>query len=153
MTDLTEPDRRILKKLQEDGRLSNTELSQSVNMSASHCWRRMRRLEQDGFIKNYRANLSLPALGLGVVAFVLVKIGVHTDDDAEAFGNAVQNVPQIVACYSITGSADFMLQIVAKDLEDYADLSAKVLRRLPGIKEVNSSLVLDEVKSFEGVPV
>lgn len=153
MVIIEEPDRRILVELQKDGRLSNAELSQRVGMSSSPCWRRVRRLEEDEIILGYRASLSPSALGLGLIAFVSVKIGAHSDDEAEAFGRAVQDVPEIVACYSITGAADFLLQIVTADLESYAMLSAKVLRRLPGIKEMNSSLMLNEVKAFKGFPI
>lgn len=153
MSPLPEPDRRILQELQTEGRLSNAELAQRVHMSTSPCWRRVRRLEQDGLIQGYRAALDPRALGYGVIAFVSIKIGVDSDEDAETFGRAVQDVPEIVACYSITGSSDFFLQVVAKDLEDYAQLSAKILRRLPGIKEINSSLMLDEIKPFSGYPV
>ncbi|WP_306118545.1 MULTISPECIES: Lrp/AsnC family transcriptional regulator [unclassified Roseitalea] len=131
--------------------MSNAELSQRVGMSCSPCWRRVKRLEEDEIILGYRASLSPSALGL--IAFVSVKIGAHSDDEAEAFGRALQDVPEIVACYSITGAADFLLQIVTADLESYAMLSAKVLRRLPGIKEMNSSLMLNEVKAFKGFPI
>ncbi|MGB6228941.1 MAG: Lrp/AsnC family transcriptional regulator [Litorimonas sp.] len=151
--DLKTPDRRILAELQKDGRLSNADLAQRVGMSPSPCWRRVRRFEDEGIIQGYAATLSTSALGLGVTAFVAIRIGAHTDDEAEAFGLAVQDVPEIVACHSVTGPSDFVLQVVAADLDAYAALSAKVLRRLPGIKEMTSSVVLEEVKGFKGLPV
>jgi len=146
-------DARILDALQGDGRLTNQALADKVGMSTSPCWRRVNRLEQDGVIAGYRAVLDRQKIGLGVLAFVRVKIDSHNADESEEFSRGIMRLNEVVACYSVAGDADFLLQVVARDLEAYADFAMTVIRRLPRIKEMQTTMVLKEIKAFEGFPV
>ena len=140
-------DRRILQALQSDGRLTNVQLAEQVGMSASPCWRRVRQLEAAGIIKGYRAEVDRRKVGLGVLALVSVEIDSHTDNEAKRFEAEVARLPEVVACYSVSGQADFLLQVVAADLDSYADFAMTVIRRLPGIKAMHTSFVLKEIKA------
>jgi len=146
-------DVRILSSLQDDGRLTNQALADEVGLSASPCWRRVRQLEETGVIQGYSARIDRRQVGLGVLAFIRVKIDSHNEEEAELFSRQVAALPQVVACYSIAGDADFLMQVVASDLDSYADFAMSVVRRLPGIKEMQTTFVLKEVKAFEGVPL
>ncbi|WP_448951975.1 Lrp/AsnC family transcriptional regulator [Labrys neptuniae] len=153
-TSALEPaDKRILTVLQADGRLTNQDLADKVGLSTSPCWRRVRRLEEDGVIQGYKAVLDRRQLGLGVLAFVRVKIDSHSEAEAEAFSSEVQQLDEVVACYSIAGDADFLLQVVARDLDAYAQFAMATLRRLPRIKEMQTTFVLKEIKPFNTLPV
>jgi DNA-binding Lrp family transcriptional regulator len=147
------PDARILTALQREGRLTNQDLAERVGLSTSPCWRRVRQLEESGVIQGYRAILDRHQIGLGVLAFVRVKIDSHSDDEARRFETDVQQLERVIACYSIAGGADFLLQVVARDLDDYADFAMTVVRRLPRIKEMETSFVLKEIKPLSGFPI
>lgn len=146
-------DLRILAALQQDGRLTNQALSAEVGLSTSPCWRRVRQLEEDGVIQGYAALLDRRRIGLGVLAFIRVRIDSHSAAEAEEFSESVRQLPEVVACYSIAGDSDFLLQVVAPDLDSYADFAMAVVRRLPGIKEMQTMFVLKEIKPFQGFPL
>ena len=146
-------DSRILAALQGNGRLTVAELAEKVHLSTSPTWRRVKRLEDAGVIVGYQAMLDRRALGWGVLAFVMVTIGDHSDAEAHAFEQAVSDLPEIVACWSIAGSSDFLLQVVKQDLDTYADFAMTIVRRLPGIKAMQTILTLKEVKSPAPWPV
>ena len=146
-------DSRILAALQGNGRLTVAELAEKVHLSTSPTWRRVKRLEDAGVIVGYQAMLDRRALGWGVLAFVMVTIGDHSDAEAHAFEQAVSDLPEIVACWSIAGSSDFLLQVVKQDLDTYADFAMTIVRRLPGIKSMQTILTLKEVKSPAPWPV
>ena len=150
---LTPEDTRILKALQDDGRISNTDLAAKVGMSASPCWRRVKRLEEAGVIQNYTARLNRRALGLDVYAYISVQIEDHSENITQGFETAVAALPEIIACHQVTGGADYMLVVATEDLDSYARLANEKLRRLPGIKSINSSFVLKEAKGGAGLPV
>ena len=154
MSDDLEPsDIRILRALQSDGRLTNQALAERVGMSASPCWRRVRALEETGVIRGYRAVLERRKVGLGVLAFARVRVGGHSDREAQEFAESVARLDAVVACYAIAGDADFLLQVVASDLDAYARFSMEVLRALPHIKEMQTMFVLKEIKPYQGLPV
>ncbi|KEA05734.1 Lrp/AsnC family transcriptional regulator [Rhizobium rhizogenes] len=146
-------DTRILGALQNDGRLTNQALSAEVGLSTSPCWRRVRQLEESGVIQSYTAVLDRRQIGLGVLAFIRVKIDSHSEAEAEEFSQDVLKLSEVVACYSIAGDADFLLQVVAADLDGYADFAMRVVRRLPRIKEMQTTFVLKEIKPFRGFPL
>lgn len=146
-------DTRILAALQENGRLTNQELAETVGLSASPCWRRVRQMEEAGVIEGYRARVDRRKVGLGVLAFVRVKIDGHSEAEARKFEDDIQRLDEVVACYSLAGSADFLLQVAAADLDAYADFAMNVIRRLPRIKEMETAIVLKEVKPLAGWPV
>lgn len=139
-------DLKLLAAVQRDARQTTAELAAAINLSTSPCWRRLKRLEQEGVIEGYRAVLGRRALGWGVLVFVTVTIDDHSQDAARAFERAVAALPEIVACWSVAGSADFLLQVVARDLDSYADFAMTTIRRLPGIKAMQSTFTLKEVK-------
>ena len=146
-------DIKILEALQGDGRLTNQALAEDVGLSTSPCWRRVRQLEETGVIGGYCAALDRQKIGLGVLAFVRVKIDSHSEAEAEEFSKSVARLREVIACYSIAGDADFLLQVVSPDLDTYADFAMTVIRRLPRIKEMQTTFVLKEIKPFTGFPV
>jgi Lrp/AsnC family transcriptional regulator, leucine-responsive regulatory protein len=150
---LTTTDVRILTALQQDGRITNQTLADQIGMSASPCWRRVRQLEEHRYIQGYRAVLDRRKIGLGVMVFVRISIGHHSEAEAKKFEEQVLLLEDVVACYSSGGDADFLLQVVARDLDSFADFAMSVVRRLPGIKEMQSMFVLKEIKPFVSFPV
>ena len=122
-------------------------------MSASPCWRRVRQLEEHKVIQGYRAVLDRRKIGLGVLVFVRVTIDRHSEVEARKFEQEVMALEDVVACYSIGGDADFLLQVVSRDLDTFADFAMWVIRRLTGIKEMQSMFVLKEIKPFVEYPV
>ena len=153
MGDLDRIDRDILALVQRDGRISNARLAEAVGLSETPCARRLKRLEAEGFIERYQGVLSRTALGLGVVAFVLVRFSLHDRALANRFEREIQALPRIVACHNVSGTADYLIQIVARDLDDYGNFMRDVVRALPGVTSVESMLSLKEVKHDAGVPV
>ena len=150
---LAATDKRILDLLQRDARMTNQTLADEIGISPSPCWRKVRKLEEDGVIQGYRAVLDRKKIGLGVMVFVRVTIDSHSEADARKFEQGVSDLSYVVACYSIGGDADFLLQVVAADLDAYADFAMTVIRRLPGIKEMQSMFVLKEIKALAAWPV
>lgn len=152
-TELDEIDRRILRMLQEDGTLSNAKLAERLALSVTPCWRRLRRLEEEGFIDDYQANLNRRKLGYGVLAFVQLGFDVHTNDAVGHFEEAILRHAEVLSCHKITGAADYLLQVVAVDLDGYGDFIETVLRRLPGVTSIQSSLALREIKASTRLPL
>lgn len=150
---LDETDRTILRLLQEDGTLSNAKLAERLALSVTPCWRRIRRLEEEGFIDGYQANLNRRKLGFGVLAFVQLSFDIHTDDSANRFEKAVLTYPEVQSCHKITGKADYLLQVVSGDLDSYGEFVEQVLRMMPGVTSIHSSLALREIKSTSRLPV
>ena len=150
---LGQTDKRILSLLQTDARMTNQTLADEIGLSPSPCWRKVRKLEEDGVIQGYRAVLNRKKIGLGVMVFVRVTIDSHSEADARRFEQEVAALDDVVACYSIGGDADFLLQVVAPDLDAYAEFAMAVIRRLPGIKEMQSMFVLKEIKALAAWPV
>ena len=146
-------DAKILKQLQHDSRISNAQLSEKIGMSSSPCWRRVKQLEDTQVIKGYGVLLDRKKIGLGVMVFIRVSIDSHSEKEAKKFEEEVSALEHVVACYSIGGDADFLLQVVAPDLDTYAEFSMSIIRRLPGIKEMQSMFVLKELKPFLGYPI
>lgn len=122
-------------------------------MSASPCWRRVRLLEDEGVIQGYSANLDRRKIGLGVLVYVTIQIDNHSDEDASRFERQVQELPEVISCHSVSGGADFMLMVVSRDLDSYAEFSMNTLRRLPGIKTMTTNFALKEIKPFQGLPL
>ncbi|AHB05116.1 MULTISPECIES: Lrp/AsnC family transcriptional regulator [Pandoraea] len=153
MNELDAIDRAILAIVQRDGRISNARLAERVSLSETPCARRLKRLEAEGYITGYRAELSYRALGLGVTAFVHVRFAVHDRSLSEQFEREVQAIDRIVSCHNISGSADYLLGVVATDLDDYGMFTRDVLRALPGVSSIESMLSLREVKRDTGAPL
>lgn len=153
ITEILPADLRILQQLQRAGRMTNQELAGKVGMAASPCWRRMKQLEDSGVITGYQANIDRKKVGLGLLAFIRVKIDSHSEEDAHHFEQQVRALPSVIACYAIAGDADFLLQVVARDLDSFSSFAMEVVRRLPGIKEMQTSFVLREVKPLDVLPL
>lgn len=153
MNNLDKTDLAILRAVQADGRLSNSKLSEKLNLSETPCWRRLKRLESEGFIEGYQAILSRKKLGFGVVGFAQVTIGDHASDDPLIFEREVVNTPEIISCHNVTGDYDYVLQIVAEDLDAYGAFIRDRLRKLPGVASIHSNLSLREIKSTLNFPV
>lgn len=152
-TGLDEVDRSILRYLQEDGRLSNARLAERLSLSETPCWRRMKRLEAEGYIEGYQANLNRRKLGYGVLAFVQLSVSIHTDEATARFEEVVRSCPEVIACHNITGQADFLLQVVAEDLDSYGAFIDRVFRKLPEIRAIHSSVSLREIKASNRLPL
>lgn len=146
-------DRTLLGLLQEDGTLSSAALGERLSMSVTPCWRRRKRLEEMGIIRDYQANLDRRKLGYDVLAFAQVRFGNVSDNAPDEFERAILGLPQVLTCHKITGEADYMLTVVATDLESYGRFVEEVLRRQPGIASIQSSLALRELKAVTRLPV
>lgn len=146
-------DRDILRVLQKEGRISNQELARRTHQATTPCWRRVRQLEESGIIRGYRAVLDRQALGFGVMAFIRVSIDSHSEADAQRFEREVAALDEVYACYAVTGEADFVLQVVATDLDSYGQFAMNRIRRLPGIKSMNTMFVLRELKEQPVLPL
>jgi Lrp/AsnC family leucine-responsive transcriptional regulator len=151
--DLDETDLRILSALQADGRLSNVDLADRVGLSPSPCLRRVRRLEEAGLIRGYRAVLDPVGLGLGVRVFVTIAIDQGKDPGGEGFQAAVQDMPDVIACHVVSGESDFLLEVVVADLEAYKDLVLNTLLKLPGVTGVKSNFAIATVKRTDVLPL
>ncbi len=152
MTPLDGFDLALLAALQEDGRLTNQELAERVNLSASQCSRRRLRLEQEGVVRGYRAVLSARALHLTIVAFVQVTLAAHRKENAEYFKLLVRERPEILDGYTLTGEADYLLRVVTADLEALSDFVNEVLLPHPAVARVQSRIVLDRLKEAGPLP-
>lgn len=146
-------DRRILSILQRKGRLSNAELSEQVNLSASACHRRVARLEAEGFIRDYVALLNPRKLGVPSTIFVEITLQGQADELLDAFEKSVARIPDVLECHLMAGSADYLLKVVAEDTEDFARIHRQHLARLPGVAQMQSSFALRTVFKTTALPV
>lgn len=143
----------ISDRLQRDGRLSNVKLAEQLSLSEASCWRRQKRLEERGVIEGYQAILNRKKLGLGVMAFVQISCTDHSEEATAKFEKIIESAPQVLSCHNTTGEADFLLQVVARDLDSYSRFVEKVLRKLPDVSSIRSNLSLREMKSTNCFPV
>jgi Lrp/AsnC family leucine-responsive transcriptional regulator len=146
-------DLQILEQLQDNARLSSADLAQQVSLSTSPCWRRVKRLEEDGVIRAYQARLDPAKLGYQVTAFVHISLDKKDTKHLQAFERAVQGIPQVLSCHRISGRYDYQLMALAKDLEAYGVFSESCINALPSVKEVCTSFVMREVKAGGSVPL
>jgi DNA-binding Lrp family transcriptional regulator len=153
METLDNYDLAILQQLQEDGRLTNTELAQRVGLSAAPCWRRVRALEAAGFIRGYRAEVDRHRIGLGVLAFVRLDAAQIGAASMRGLEQAILARPEIISCHYISGTGTFELQVVAPDLEQFSRFSREVLLHLPNVKDMHTSFSLGEVKAGSALPL
>jgi Lrp/AsnC family transcriptional regulator, leucine-responsive regulatory protein len=146
-------DRAILLELQNDGRLSNVDLSQRVHLSPSACLRRVKQLEEDGVISHYVAMLNPKAVGHHGVSFTIINLESMSNTLLEAFEQAVRMEPQVLDCYYVAGSNDYLIRFTYRDAEDLERFHTEVLMRLPGVERSNSMLVLRTVKKTTTLPI
>ena len=146
-------DLAILRELQDDARLSNTELSARIGISAAPTWRRVRRLESQGFITGYRAEIDRRKIGLGVLAFVRVDADRNDAAATRELEDAIRGIAEVVACHYISGSGTFELQVMATDLDAFSRFARDRLLTLPHVKDLHTRFSLGEVKAVGGVPL
>ena len=146
-------DRRILEALQRDGRTSNVQLAAHVSLSESATLRRVRALEDEGYIDRYAALVNQARAGLS--GNVFVHIGLHREEQSElaAFEEAVKGIPEVMECYLMTGEFDYLLRVVVSDMADFERLHNEALTRLPGVARVNSSVAIRTVQKKTELPL
>jgi len=143
----------ILRELQVDARLSNTELANRIGISAAPTWRRVRWLEEQGYITGYRAELDRRKLGLGVLAFVRVDADRNAAAATRELEEAIRRLPEVISCHYISGSGTFELQVMATDLDSFSRFSLDTLLNLPHVKDLHTSFSLGEVKAGAALPL
>lgn len=153
MVDLDEFDRRLLAAIQRDGALTHAQLGERAHLSGSQCSRRLQRLAAAGVIDHYAAILDPRALGLGVAAYVSITLRSHSDEDIKAFRQRVLELPEVLECAKITGTADYMLKIVAEDLEQYDAILTDNFLRAGDVSSVRSNIVLEQMKMTTALPL
>lgn len=146
-------DRRILGTLQDDGRITNVELAKQAGISAPPCLRRVRALEEAGYIKGYHAQVEPNYLGYGVVVFAQVKLISQAESDLKKFESLVDSWPMVREAYMLAGETDFMLKIVAHDWDDYQKFLTNDLTSAPNVTSVRSALAIRASKDLPGIPI
>ncbi len=153
INDLDNIDRRILRELQRDGRISNQTLSERVNLSPTPCLARVRRLERDGFITGYAAFVDPEKLDAALMVFVEVVLERTDEDVFDDFKRAVQNMPQVLECQMVAGGFDYLIKARVKDMADYRRFLGQSLVGLPSVRETHTYVVMEEVKSTAVIAV
>lgn len=146
-TDLT-----LLRHLQNDGRISNSKLAEKINLSETPCWRRWKKLEELGYIAEYKTVLDRRKMGFGVVAFMQISFSSHEVELTDNFETFIRNAEWISMCHNITGSVDYLLQLVAKDLDEYSNRITQ-LRQIQGVSSVQSQISVREIKNTFQLPL
>jgi Lrp/AsnC family leucine-responsive transcriptional regulator len=146
-------DRKILNLLQNDARLTYQQIAEAVSLSASPCLRRIKRLEAAGIIKSYVALLDPQKLGLGLLAYVSVKLEKRSANTLQSFRAVVHSWPEVVACYAMTGDMDYLLRVHTSDLEHFTRFVMDRLMSLPEVMDVKSSFALERVKDTSALPL
>ena len=152
-SDLDRYDIALLRELQRDARLSNTELASRIGLSAAPTWRRVKWLEEQGFITGYRAVIDRRKIGLGVLAFVRVDADRNTAAATRQLEEAIRRIPEVIACHYISGSGTFELEVMATDLDAFSKFAQGTLLNLPHVKDLHTSFSLGEVKAGGALPL
>jgi Lrp/AsnC family leucine-responsive transcriptional regulator len=150
---LDRTDRRILEQLQQDGRMANAELAERISLSPSPCLRRVRALEEAGVIRQYVALVDPARVGLGLLAYVVVKLEKRGKMPVDEFSRAVQGWPEVVACYAMTGDMDYLLRVHVEDLEHFSRFVLDRLLKQPVVIDVKSNFVLERIKDTTALPL
>ena len=154
MTDpLDNADRRILRVLQDDASLSTAAVAERAGLSVSPCWRRIDRLERNGIIRRRVALLDRRSVGLNAHIFAQVKLNAHGRAHLDEFAEAIRGFPEVMECYVLMGAVDFLLRVVAEDIEAYEAFFFNKLSKLEGVQEIVSTVALSEIKFTTALPV
>ncbi len=145
-------DRKIVRELQRDGRISNQDLAERVGLSPSPCLRRVRALEASGVLKGYTAIVDQEMYGLPIDVFVSISLENQHDEALEAFEKAIRRLDEVMECYLMTGSRDYLLRVVCDGLKSYERFTREQLARLPGVRSIESSFALGRVKGGGALP-
>ncbi|SKA74711.1 Lrp/AsnC family transcriptional regulator [Enterovibrio nigricans] len=146
-------DRSILSELQREGRLTNQELSDRISLSPSPCLRRVRALEKKGIITGYHAHIDQEKCGLPINVFVLVKLEKPTEENMKRFETLISNMDEVLECYLMTGTHDYLLHVVSESLKTYERFIRRELTRLPNIAAIESSFAFGQVKRRTKLPI
>jgi Lrp/AsnC family transcriptional regulator, leucine-responsive regulatory protein len=152
-TGLDKFDIHILNQLQADGRLTNAELASRVGLSPAPCWRRVRRLETEGYISGYHAAINRHKVGLGVIAFVRIFADRNTGEVTRELKEQLIKLPEVMSCHHISGEGSFEITVMATDLEAYSRFAMHTLINLPHVKDLHTSFSLGEVKASHELPL
>jgi Lrp/AsnC family transcriptional regulator, leucine-responsive regulatory protein len=150
---LDSTDKRILTALQRDGRMSTVDLAAAIGLSPTPIARRLRELETSGVIQGYTAVVDPRKVGSAIQAVVQIKLEQHTDEAAERFQRTMAELPQVSACYAMTGDMDFLLHVAVRDVDALSDFTLRRLLRIPGVRDMRTSIVLQTVKRGLAVPI
>jgi len=151
--ELDHTDRRILGWLQQQPGINAAELGEKIGLSQSACWRRMQRLRDEGVINEQPVRIDREKVGLNTMVFAHVKLTSHGRSNLAEFSEAVSRYPEVLDCYVLLGNVDYLLRIVTKDIKSYEQFFFEKLSQLPGIQEVNSSIVLSDIKHTTVLPI
>jgi len=143
----------ILRELQVNNRIPTAELAERVGMSTSPCWRRLKDLEDTGMITRYVAMVDRRKAGLGVCCYLHISLTGHTEGTVKTFEDAMNVRPEVMECYEVTGSFDYLVKLLFASMDDYHDFLHNVLVKLPGISQINTSVALREVKYETALPL
>ena len=146
-------DLQILRELQADGRMTNVELAERVGLTAPPCLRRVRALEEAGVIRSYHADLDAAKLGYSITVFAMVSLRSQAEADLQRFENYVATLPEVRECYMLNGEIDFILKVVARDLQSFQSFLTTHLTAAPNVSSVKTSLTIRTAKQMAGVPV
>lgn len=153
MSELDSTDRRILKILQKNGRVTNANLSEAVNLSPSACHRRVQQLEKSGFIRDYVALLDPRKVERPATIFVEISLSGQADEVLDAFEREVAKIPDVLECHLMAGQSDYLLKVVAADTDQFAQIHRRYLAKLPGVAQMHSSFALKTVFKTTALPV
>jgi Lrp/AsnC family transcriptional regulator, leucine-responsive regulatory protein len=153
VSDLDATDRRILKQLQNEGKLTNIELSNRIGLSPSPCLSRVRALEQSGVISGYVALVNPEAIGLGVNVFIQITLERQIEQALETFENRMEAYPEVMECFLMTGDSDYLIRLVVRDIAELQRFILQKLSNIPGVANIRSSFALKQVKYRTALPV
>jgi DNA-binding Lrp family transcriptional regulator len=153
MTQIDVTDSKILEELQRDARLTNQELATRVGLSPAPCWRRLKRLEDAGFITQYAAILDADSVGFSITAYSHVSLENHHPDSVKLFNELVQDRPEVLECFMMSGQYDYLLKVVARSMSHYEEFLTKHLLPNPAVRSVGTSFVLRRMKFTTALPV
>ncbi len=150
---LSQTDIRILAMLQQDASLTAAEIAEQVNLSVSPCWRRINRLEQEGYIEKKVALLNAEKLGLGLVIFARISLTRNDEKSLHDFETRVRDYPEVVECYTVTGTADYFLKIITRDIKHYDRFLRRHLIQIPLVRDVSSNVAVTQIKYTTRLPL
>jgi Lrp/AsnC family transcriptional regulator, leucine-responsive regulatory protein len=145
-------DRKLLRLVQDKGRIPVSELAEEIGLSEAPSWRRLRRLEEGGWVSGYHAHLDRKRLGYTVFAFVSVRFSIHHLDMDATFTSTMLALPSVLSCHNVTGDVDYILTVVAQDLDEYEQFT-RTLRSIPGVTAIQTHLSLKEIKSTTSIDI
>lgn len=146
-------DKKILEILQEDGRITNSQLSKEIGLSPAPTLERVKKLEQGNVIKSYHAKVDMQKIGLGVSTFVLVSLKGHNKENIQKFTESIEIIDEIIECHHITGSGDFLLRVVSKDIASYQKLMLEKVTEIPVVDNLQSMVILSTFKDSQALPI